>query len=64
MNTKPVAIILMTHEASNGFVYEMTQHSPNSFDVDCWNPDGNNHWNKWFNDIDKAQAEYNRWLSQ
>lgn len=60
MNTKPVPIVLDTFEKDE-CVFELTKHGDNSFDVDCWNADGSNHWNRWFNSEDKARHELNRW---
>lgn len=31
------------------------------YDVDCWDKDGNNRWNRLFKDKAEAQAEYDRW---
>lgn len=31
------------------------------YDVDCWDKDGNNRWNRFYTDAVEAQTEYDRW---
>lgn len=33
----------------------------NGYDIDCWDNDGNNRWNVFFTDYNKAKIEYDRW---
>ena len=61
-DTKQIPVVLETIEHSNGYLYELTQHGPASFDVDCWTKDGDCHWNKWFNNLDAARKELHRWI--
>jgi len=60
-DTKPVPVALDEYTREDGYLCELTKHGASSFDVDMWKPDGNNHWNKWFNNETKARAEFERW---
>lgn len=31
------------------------------YQVDCWDENGDNKWNRQYKDYDKALAEFNRW---
>jgi hypothetical protein len=64
MDTKPTPVELATYDvnAPEGvFTVTLTQHGPNSFDVDMWKENGDNHWNRWFNTEAQARVEFERW---
>lgn len=48
-------------QLKSGGSVTMTYHNAYGYEVDCWDEEGNNRWNRAFSAREKAEAEYGKW---
>ena len=56
-----VTELIEEYVTPNGHTISLSHDGLDRWEVDCWNPDQSNHWNKVYRNLHYARLEFERW---